>query len=48
MKIIISTMFGIIGYLAIPVFWHFSKDYDKLLSFSSLMIFGSLIGLVLI
>ena len=43
-----SAMFSIIGYTAIAVYWHFSADYDKMLSFTPIMIFGALIGMALI
>lgn len=41
-------MFSIIGYVTIAVYWHFSADYDKMLSFTPIMIFGALIGMALI
>ena len=41
-------MFGLIGYLTVAVFWHFSTDYDKMLSFTPIMIFGVIIGVAYI
>ena len=41
-------MIGIIGYLVIPVFWHFSKDYDKMLVFTPIMVIGAIIGIALL
>ena len=47
-EIILTIIFGIVGYLTIAVFWHFSIDYDKMLSFTPIMIFGVLIGIAYI
>jgi len=41
-------MFTVIGYVSIAVFWHFSAEYDKMLAFTPIMIFGALIGMALI
>ena len=48
MLIIMSKMSTIMSaYTAIAVYWHFSADYDKMLSFTPIMIFGPLIGMAL-
>ena len=43
----ISVIFALIGYVSIAIYWHFSKDYDKMLSFTPIMIFGVLLGIVI-
>lgn len=35
------------GYVTIAIYWHFSKEYDKMLSFTPIMIFGALLGILL-
>ena len=46
-EVTLSLMFVMAGYITIAIYWHFSKDYDKMLSFTPIMIFGTLLGILL-